>query len=90
MASVSLMAMGDGDWMVYNVVTDPEHRRTGLQSELWKEVLADADRLGAVLMLDVRANSREAILRAWYERLGFYPYGGTRMVREVGLVHGAA
>lgn len=94
-AGVYLHHMGDNDWEVTNVTTIPDARGRGLQRELWKRILADADRTGACLLLTVgsgRGDMDPAKLYEWYVRLGFHGlaggasdgYQGTRMERFPG------
>lgn len=87
-AVVWLKFLEDDDWEVQNVVTTPTDRGRGLQRELWKEIVADADREGACLLLTVgsgRGASGGGLthrqLWDWYERLGFCGLAGTRMQR---------
>jgi GNAT superfamily N-acetyltransferase len=99
-AAVYCKHLGEGDWEVQSVVTTPDHRGKGLQRELWKRVLADADREGACLLLTVGSGgiykgalSSEQLFH-WYERMGFHGlmggpelaegYGRTRMERWPG------
>lgn len=87
-AAVYTRYLGDGDWEIENVTTTPAHRGEGLQRELWKRVLADADSEGAHLLLTVgsgRGAGNKGLdhrqLWRWYERLGFNGLAGTRMER---------
>lgn len=95
-AGVYLKHLGDNDWEVENVVTIPAERGKGLQRELWRRILADADRTLACLLLTVgsgRGAMKSVELYEWYVRLGFHGlisvtgddgYTGTRMERWPG------
>jgi GNAT superfamily N-acetyltransferase len=92
-AAIYCKRLGDGDYEIENVVTTPPHRGTGLQRELWKRVLADADREGACLLLTVGSgrgatnqNGNRGLtskeLFEWYERLGFHGLMGGPEIAE--------
>lgn len=87
-AAVYCKHLGDEDWEVESVATTPDYRGQGLQRELWKRVLADADSEGACLLLTVgsggihrRSLSSEQLFD-WYERLGFHGIMGGPEIAE--------
>lgn len=50
-----------------------EHRRKGIGTELLKEIIADADKEGIVLYIEVQASDgpNRDILKRWYMKYGF-------------------
>ena len=65
------LAVADGDWVgLYDIVTDPKHRRRGYGRALVQRLLAWANDLGATSSyLFVVANNAPA--RVLYDRLGY-------------------
>lgn len=87
-AAVYVKPLGDGDWEVETVITDPPYRGKGLQRELWERIAADADAEGAHLLLTVGDGGAPWLgalehrqLWDWYDRLGFHGLAGRRMER---------
>jgi ribosomal protein S18 acetylase RimI-like enzyme len=69
--------------MVTRVYTHPDHRKKGHAGKLLVQVLADADKEGISLVLDIYASGQmnNAALKAWYEKHGF-------IEQSVGMMQG--
>lgn len=87
-AHIILRHMAEDDWEVQRVFTTGKSRRQGLQRELWKALLADADAEGVHLLLNVGMGHRQAMSREqlmdWYARMGFNGIMDVRMERVPG------
>jgi ribosomal protein S18 acetylase RimI-like enzyme len=86
--AITVRTYDDEDAEVMNVWTHPLDRGRGLATRLMAEVIADADREGKSLLLNVGPGrkpgqpglSRDE-LEEWYDRLGFHIIGITSYVR---------
>ncbi len=67
----------DGEWEIENLVVAAEHRRSGIASELVRELLRDLESAGAeTVLLEVRESNLAA--RRLYEKAGFSEQGRRR------------
>lgn len=75
-------------WLVTGVTVQSRFRGQGWASKLLDEVLADADREGVTLLLNVDPDGTgldEAQLRAFYSRRGFVPWAPAGSPVERGM-----
>lgn len=73
-AGVALIGRaGAAESEVHTIGVDPGHHRAGIGSRLLTALLAEADRHGGPVFLEVRTDNEPAI--ALYRRFGFHPLG---------------
>lgn len=84
-AYIRVNVYDEQDAEIIQVWTAVPARRQGLQRELMRQVLEDADREGLSLLLNVGQGRKEGMsheeLWDWYDRLGFQGLAGNRMER---------
>ncbi len=73
LAVVDLVEYDDQGYIITRVNVPQSHRGKGIARELMAEVIAEADRTGTTLFLEIQPSDglNYEQLRSWYRRLGF-------------------